>query len=173
MDDQKIILWTCSMLVSSNVYGYLSDHDCRPESHAFCAKTVLKYWRVIHLKFRRENKSITIWSSLNNTHSTVQFLWSWKWHAKLGRRYNSNRSQKSENGYDLCLIAEDIGIQKREENNKCLLAKTHEGEINECCREFYKAKQETGNSVIDQPEPVSQLISERLKIDIWSVHSLL
>ena len=50
------------------------------------------------------------------------------------------------------VTVEDVGMyhyQKNEKKARNIYWPKHEGEINECCTEFYKAKQETDNWSLD------------------------
>ena len=78
---------------------------------------------MIHKKFRIENKStgIIVCSSMNRTQSTVGDFEISQQNSN-GRRYMSSCQTRIE-----MVMTEDIGIQKREESKKCLLAETQRG----------------------------------------------
>ena len=99
-----------------------------------------------HKKFRRESKSIRavfviLKLPLQKSNGQLQ--------VQLAL---PNWNRRRRNLKWLQVTVEDVGMyhyQKSEKKARNVCWPKHEGDINECCTEFYKAKQETGNWSLD------------------------
>ena len=101
-------------------------------------------FKVIHKKFRRESKSISavfviLKLPLQKSNGQLQ--------VQLALPNSKSKTKKSE-----MVTVEDVGMyhyQKSEKKARNVCWLKQEGDIKECCTEFYKAKQETGNWSLD------------------------